>query len=105
MEFRTIYITTKNEDEALEIGEALVAERLVACANIIPKIRSIYRWQGNIEKDEESVLLLKTRSDLSGKVISRVKSMHSYAVPCIVSWKIQEGNEEYLEWIRTETIK
>ncbi|EQA35465.1 divalent cation tolerance protein, CutA1 family [Leptospira inadai serovar Lyme str. 10] len=105
MEFRTIYITTKNEDEALEIGETLVEERLVACANIIPKIRSIYRWQGNIEKDEESVLLLKTRSDLSAKVISRVKSMHSYTVPCIVSWKIQEGNEEYLEWIRTETIK
>ncbi|EPG74308.1 divalent cation tolerance protein, CutA1 family [Leptospira fainei serovar Hurstbridge str. BUT 6] len=105
MEFRTIYITTKNEEEALKIGEALVAERLAACANIIPKMRSIYRWQGNIEKDEESILLLKTRSDLSGEVISRVKAMHSYTVPCIISWKIREGNAEYLEWIRTETIK
>ncbi|TGK11976.1 divalent-cation tolerance protein CutA [Leptospira fletcheri] len=105
MEFRTIYITTKNEEEALRIGETLVTERFAACANILPKIKSIYRWQGRIEKDEESVLLLKTRADSVERLIARVKEMHEYTIPCVVSWKIEEGNPDYLDWIEKETSK
>ncbi|TGK20884.1 divalent-cation tolerance protein CutA [Leptospira fluminis] len=105
MELRTIYITTKNEEESLRIGEALVTERLAACANILPKIKSIYRWQGRIEKDEESGLLLKTRADTVERLIARVKEMHGYTVPCVVSWKIEEGNPDYLDWIEKETSK
>ncbi|PJZ68069.1 divalent-cation tolerance protein CutA [Leptospira perolatii] len=104
MQFRTIYITTKNEEEALRIGEALVKERLAACANILPKIKSIYHWQGNLEKDDEAVLLLKTREDLAENIISRVKELHSYTIPCAVSWQISEANQDYLKWIQQETL-
>ncbi|TGK62197.1 divalent-cation tolerance protein CutA [Leptospira wolffii] len=105
MDYRTFYITTKNEAEALEIAEALVKERLVACANMIPGMKSIYHWHGRLEVNQETVLLLKTRAGLSEKVIARVGELHSYTIPCIVSWEIREGNKKYLQWIDSETGK
>ncbi len=105
MDYRTIYITTKNETEAQSIGEKLVKERLAACANLISGMKSIYRWHGLIEHNQETILLLKTRADLAEKVIARVSELHSYQVPCIVSWEIMEGNKKYLQWIDSETGK
>jgi periplasmic divalent cation tolerance protein len=103
MEFRSLYITAANLDEATRIGEALVAERLAACANIMPGVQSIYRWQGEIVRDNEVVVIAKTRADLVEPAIARVKALHSYQVPCVVALPILAGNPDYLNWIGAET--
>lgn len=77
-----IYITAKDEVEAREIARALVGERLAACVNFHP-IQSIFRWQEEIEQENEVAMLVKTRTELASEVISRVKELHSYEVPCI----------------------
>ena len=103
MEYRSIYITAKDEEEARKIASSLVKEKLVACVNYFP-ISSIYRWKQSIENAEEVALIAKTRIDLVDLVIARVKELHSYEVPCVVSWIIEKGNQDYLNWI-TESTK
>ncbi len=102
MQYRSIYITAKDEAEARKLGMALVAEKLVACVNTFP-IQSIYRWQGKIEVAQEVALIAKTRAELVDRVIKRVKELHSYEVPCVVSWVIEKGNTDYLDWIKEST--
>ena len=103
MELNLIYITTKDKDEAKKIGSELVKERLAACVNIIDGMNSIYRWKGKIQNDSEAILIAKTRKSLVDKLIAKVKSLHSYACPCIVSLPILNGNKEYLTWLQNET--
>lgn len=102
MQYHSIYITTKDEEEARRIGRKLVEEKLAACINIHP-IKSIYRWGGGIEEEEETALLVKTKAELADEVIERVKELHSYEVPCIVSLPIEKGNPDYLKWIKEST--
>ncbi len=102
MQYCSIYITTGSEDEARRIGRTLVEEKLAACVNIFP-IESIYRWQGNIEEEGEVAMFVKTRGELVDQVIDRVKELHSYEVPCIVSLPIAKGNPDYLKWIEEST--
>ena len=98
-----IYITTGSRDEALAIARELVESRLAACANIIDGVRSIYRWQRNLESDSETILILKTRRDLVANVIDAVKAKHSYDCPDILEWPIRDGNVDFLSWIAAET--
>jgi len=100
---RFVYITAASRDEALMIGRTLVAERLAASANVLPGARSVYWWQGRIEEAEEAVLVAKTRASLALRLIDRVKALHSYACPGIVTLPILEGNPDYLDWISRET--
>jgi periplasmic divalent cation tolerance protein len=102
MEYRSLYITASDEKEARQIGRILIEEKLAACANIFP-IQSIYRWKGSIEESGESAIIAKTRAELVDRVITRVKQIHSYEVPCIVSWIIEKGNPDYLDWIQEST--
>ena len=102
MQYRSIYITTRDEDEARRIGKTLVEEKLAACVNIHP-ITSIYRWQGEIEEEGEAAMLVKTTAELADRVIERVKELHSYEVPCIVSLSIDKGYPGYLKWIEEST--
>ena len=103
MATRFLYVTAANADQAKAIGEALVQERLVACANILAPIASIYWWQGQVQHDSEAVLIAKTRAELVERVIARVKALHSYTVPCVVSLPIESGNPDFLGWIEAET--
>ncbi|MDX2144238.1 MAG: divalent-cation tolerance protein CutA [Rhodospirillaceae bacterium] len=98
-----VYVTTSNRGEAEAIAEALVQDRLAACVNVLGPIRSIYRWQGQVEKADETVLIAKTRAELFDEVRAKVKSMHSYDVPCIVAYPMVNGYGPYLEWIDAET--
>jgi periplasmic divalent cation tolerance protein len=98
-----IYITAANRDEALAIGRTLVSERLVACANVLDGMTSVYRWEGELNEDREAVLIAKTRQELADRVVARVRELHSYDCPCVVSWPITKGNPEYLAWIGQET--
>jgi len=97
------YITTKNIDEAKKIGETVVKERLAACANIIPAIESVYWWKGKIERDKESLLVLKTKKSLVSKLIKRVKGLHSYDVPGVDIIPVTDGNKDYFKWIEEVT--
>lgn len=100
--YSTVYMTAKDTDEARRIARALVAERLVACANIWP-ITSVFNWEGAQEESAEVAMICKTRTALVPDVIKRVKALHSYAVPCITSWKIDSGSRDYLDWVDKET--
>jgi periplasmic divalent cation tolerance protein len=103
MEFRLVYITAGSRDAAKTIGRALVEERLVACANVIDGMDSIYWWEGKLTEDREAVLIVKTRAELVAAVTARVKALHSYTVPCVVALPILDGNPAYLDWLKAET--
>ena len=103
MDFVTVYITAKDLEEARKIGETLIRERLLGCVNIIPKIESIYWWKGNVEKENEAVIIGKTRKSLINKTIARIKEIHSYDVPCVTILPIISGNNDYFEWLEKET--
>lgn len=94
-----MYITCKDSEEAQNIGRILLEEKLVACVNILPGIQSMYWWQGQINTDNESVLIAKTSSKYVEELISAVKAAHSYDVPCIECLPVKEGNPEYLQWL------
>jgi periplasmic divalent cation tolerance protein len=103
MSARFLYVTAASAEEARKIGETLVAERLVACVNILAPISSIYWWQGQIQRDSEAAMIAKTRAELVERVIARVRSLHSYTVPCVVSLPIETGNPAFLGWVEAET--
>ncbi len=98
-----VYITAKDKQEARKIGKALVEARLAACVNIIDGMNSMYWWENQVQDDNETVLIAKTKASLVKKLIEKVKSLHSYSCPCIITLPIGEGNKEYLEWIEKET--
>ena len=102
MPYHLIYITTKDEAEAKKIGRALVGEKLAACVNIHP-IESIYEWAGEIREESEVAMLVKTKAELATEVITRVKELHSYEVPCIICLPIEKGYPDFLEWINQST--
>jgi periplasmic divalent cation tolerance protein len=103
MEIRLIYVTTGSAAEGRNIGKKLVSERLVACVNMMENMQSIYWWKGTMEEEREVVLIAKTTAALVPQVVERVKSMHSYDCPCVVSLPILEGNQPFLDWIVEET--
>lgn len=103
MKLNIVYITAKDKAEAGKIGQELVRLRLVACVNIIEKMNSMYWWEGKIQDDTECVLIAKTRQSLVKKLVKKVKSIHSYSCPCVVSLPIIDGNKDFLDWIKEET--
>jgi len=98
-----IYITTASKEEAINIACELVNIRLAACANIMTGSTSIFHWEGKVCKKEEVTLILKTREDYVERLIKKVKNMHSYDCPCIISLPISGGNTDFLNWINEET--
>ena len=98
----SVYITAASLGEAETIAKALVEDRLAACVNIMPGVRSIYRWQGNVEASEEVVLIAKSQSGLFPRLQQKVKNLSSYDCPCIVAWPITAGHQPYLDWIGKE---
>jgi periplasmic divalent cation tolerance protein len=98
-----IYSTTDTMDTAKTIARSLIKEKLVACVHIIPKIESIYRWQGKIEETNECVLLAKTSERNIQKTIQKIRSLHPYEVPEIIVFPPVGGLKEYLDYIEAET--
>lgn len=94
-----IYTVCSSSEEAKLIGKILVQEKLCACVNIFPAMQSIYFWEGNIVEDEEAVLLIKTHKDLFDKISKKIKSLHSYEVPCVFSLSVNNVTEDYVTWM------
>ncbi len=97
------YITAGGMEEAEKLAEKLVEGRLAACVNIIPRIKSVFYWEGKAQMEEEVLLVGKTRTALVEKVVATVQANHSYALPCVVSWNLDGGNPSFLDWINAET--
>ncbi len=98
--FIIIYITHKNLEEAKKIANHLLEKRLIACANFFP-VESAYRWKGKIERAQEIVSIVKTKSKNLEKVKTEVKKIHPYDVPCIMKINV-EANDDYERWIEEE---
>ena len=103
--FLIIFCTTASEQEATTISKTVVEERLAACANIIPKIRSIYRWKEEIWDEGETLIIIKSREDLFEKIRSRIRELHSYEVPEITAIQLDKGDAAYLQWLEAVTAK
>src|SRR5947209_16879597 len=100
-----VYVTAADRGEAERIGRAAVEERLAACANILPGMRSIYRWEGAVHDAAETVLILKTTRERLDALTSRVTALHSYEVPCVAAFQVAPGNPAYFAWIAAETAE
>jgi periplasmic divalent cation tolerance protein len=98
-----LYVTVGSRDEALGLARAVVEARLAACANILPTVTSVYRWQGNIAEEGETAMILKTRGALLDALTAFIRDRHSYTCPCVVAVPILAGNPDFLSWIDAET--
>jgi periplasmic divalent cation tolerance protein len=101
-EHLVVLMTTGSQEEADQIADRIVAERLAACVNIVPGITSVYRWQGQVERDQEWLLVAKTHSEALDRLVQRVQELHSYDVPEIIALPLTGGSEVYLRWIDAE---
>ena len=103
MEIYMIYITASSKEEARTIGRELVLSKLAACANIFDNMNSFYYWDGKLQDDTEAVLIAKTTKERVPQLIDKVKSLHSYECPCIVTLPVAGGNPAFLNWVVAET--
>ncbi|WP_028970380.1 divalent-cation tolerance protein CutA [Sphingomonas sp. URHD0057] len=95
----SVYAIFANAEEAERIGRAVIEERLAACINILAPVRSIYRWQGEIESADEIAAILKTTAEGADALIARIAALHSYDVPCIVTWPVDKLLAGYSDWV------
>ena len=95
--------TVDSAQTAKQISSTIVEEHLAACVNILPGISSCYRWEGAIQYEQESLLILKTSTDRVPDLIARLEALHPYDVPEIVSIPVEAGHSPYLEWVVSET--
>ena len=101
----SIYAVFTSAEEAERIGRTVIEERLAACINILSPVRSIYRWKGRIETADEVAAILKTHHWRSDALIARIAELHSYDVPCVVSWPIDKIVGAYADWVEDSVIR
>jgi len=104
MEHIVILVTAKDTKEATKIARGLLEAKLIACANIIEGVQSLFWWQGKIDMSREVYLILKTKKVLFKKVSAKVKSLHSYQTPEIIALPIVAGSKDYLGWVSSSVI-
>lgn len=95
-----ILCTCATEDEAHKLARALVEERLAACVNVLPDIRSFYRWKGEVQSESEWLLLIKSSRELFAALLARLESIHSYEVPEVIALPVMEGSPNYMDWLQ-----
>ena len=98
-----VLVTVGTREEGERIATAVVAEQLAACVNIIGPIESIYRWDNQVQHDQELLLVIKTRAALAGELEVRVRALHSYQTPEVIALPITSGSHAYLDWLRGAT--
>ncbi len=99
LDVRLLYVTAPSEDVARDLAEHLVGERLVACVNLLPGMRSVYRWQGEICRDDEVVLIAKTTGVMAAAARSAIVERHPASCPCVVELPVAGGHDEFLLWV------
>jgi periplasmic divalent cation tolerance protein len=96
-------VTCRDAREARRIAASLVREKLAACVSLVPGVSSIYRWEGKLEESREVLLVVKSRSALSSRLAARVRALHSYSVPEVLTLRVASGDPAYLRWVREST--
>jgi periplasmic divalent cation tolerance protein len=100
MSFIIVIMTAPNKQEAVNIVRALLEEKLIACANIVDSVRSLFWWKGKVEEEKEVLVMMKSKKALFKTLSKRVTELHSYDVPEILALPIVEGSQSYLDWMR-----
>ena len=98
-----VYTTAPDDEEADRLAGGLVEAGLVACVNVIPGGRSIYRYEGRVHRNDEVFLICKTMQSQVRSVIEWIEQEHSYDTPCVTSWSLSEGSETFLRWVGETT--
>ncbi len=98
-EVSMVFVTVGDADEAVALAGKLVAEKYVACVNMVPRIRSIYLWKGEVRDEGEVLLIMKTRISFFPELQRRIRELHSYEVPEIIALPVSQGLPEYLQWV------
>jgi len=98
-----VFTTLPSPDKAADLARTLVEEGIVACGNVLPAVRSIYKWQGKVQDENEVMLLLKTRAEHLERLKLRILELHPYEVPEVLAIPVESGYRAYLEWIAAET--
>ena len=101
--YRIVLVTCASIAEARKIGRSVVEKKLAACANIVPRIESIYRWKGNVERAREVLVVMKTTVNQLAQLEREVKRVHSYEVPEFIVLRVAAGSKEYLAWLGAST--
>ena len=97
--FRIVLSTAGSEEEGARIAKSLVERKLCACVNLVPKIRSFYRWEGAVQDDAEVLLIIKTTQDKLQSLSDLLAEIHSYDVPEVLAIAVDQGSASYLEWL------
>jgi periplasmic divalent cation tolerance protein len=97
-----LLITTATAEEAQRISRVLLEQKKVACVNILPRINSLFWWQGKLDSAKESLLIVKTKASQLSEIVPLVKEIHSYDIPELIALPIIGGNQDYLEWMEKE---
>jgi periplasmic divalent cation tolerance protein len=98
-----ILVTAPDGQVAEQMARKLLEERLAACVNIVPGLRSLYWWEGEVQSSDEALMLMKARKQDVGAVAERVRELHPYEVPEVIATEVVGGLEAYLNWVRFET--
>lgn len=100
-----VMVTCPSSRDATDLASALLKEHLVACVSIAGRIRSLFYWEGALQRESESLLLMKTHKDLFPQVRDRIEELHSYDVPEVIAVPVVAGNADYLEWVKQVTLE
>ena len=103
-DFVFVYSTFPDRASALKVAEHLVTTKLAACVNLSAPMTSVYEWEGKLETGEEIAALIKTRRALAEQVIAAARPLHPYTLPCFVVLPVDGGAEDYLNWVRAQTL-
>jgi periplasmic divalent cation tolerance protein len=99
-----VLVTVPNTEEASRIADALVGGRLAACVNILGGIESVYRWEGRVARDSETLMIIKTTDERYAELEEQIKALHSYTTPEVVAIRIERGSEDYLKWLGESVV-
>ncbi len=102
-DIRVILMTAPDPEVALDLGRRLVEERLAACANVVPGLTSVFRWEGEVQEEAEALLILKTTEAEAKALVARAVDIHPYDVPEVIVLPVVDGHGPYLEWVDAET--
>jgi len=98
--FQVVLTTAASDDQARAIARELVGRRLAACVSIVPRVLSVYHWQGEVQEEDERLLVIKTARRLFPRVREAIRETHSYEVPEVLALSVEAGDEAYLGWMR-----
>lgn len=100
---KIIYTTVANREEGVSLAKTLVHEHLVACGNVLPKMKAIYRWKGTIREEEEVAVIFKTSAAKAPAAMARICELHSYDIPAVEVWAVEDAPKPFREWVLEET--